>query len=406
VRNRFFVFVFFSITCAFLGLLYVTSKINNSVTLADLVSQDYPRAETNEILRELFQSVRGGAVQSPNIDLIFYAVLAVCGVLLALRAIVSAVRMARMERVARQRETSVDSIISAMPNKPAAKASRRSLEIDAPPRRVGVVTEQSPFVVPPSDGAHLLSTRWPRLASYGHGFTGKMVFTFTGIIALFGSLTLILVYFTLAFSLTNGSIQRARLIALNVSDSIPGYIFKKDAARLRESLRKYASRPGVAYVLVEDRKGEIFAHSFTVLPQQVQDAAPSGDRPRNAGQRLFQLGEGKVYEVGVPVLEGQAGAVRVGIWKDEIDDEIRKAVQPIIKFIVLVFCGGFLMAIFLTWRITRPILRLVRTARRVSDGELDIPSPGINDTTEFGELSRSFERMRSSVRAAMIRLRE
>jgi HAMP domain-containing protein len=64
------------------------------------------------------------------------------------------------------------------------------------------------------------------------------------------------------------------------------------------------------------------------------------------------------------------------------------------------------MAIFLTWRITRPIVRLVRTARRVSEGELDVPSPGVDDTDEFGELSRSFERMRSSVKAALTRLDE
>jgi nitrogen fixation/metabolism regulation signal transduction histidine kinase len=98
--------------------------------------------------------------------------------------------------------------------------------------------------------------------------------------------------------------------------------------------------------------------------------------------------------------------VRVGIWKDQIDDEINKTLIPIVKFIVLVFCGGILMAIFLTWRITRPIVRLVRTARRVSEGELDVPSLGVEDTDEFGELSRSFERMRSSVKAALTRLDE
>ena len=113
-----------------------------------------------------------------------------------------------------------------------------------------------------------------------------------------------------------------------------------------------------------------------------------------------------VYEVRVPILEGQMGAVRVGIWKDDVDAEISKTVVPILKLVVLVVCGGVFMAIFLVWRITRPILRLVRTARRISEGELDIPSLGVNDAGEFGELSRSFERMRSSVKAAIVRLNE
>jgi HAMP domain-containing protein len=408
MRNRLLVFILLLLlACSFLGLLLMTSADNDSRTLADLTSRAYRHAGLIQTLREQIQSVRdrGASLPSPGLETIFYVVLGACGGLLALRAVVSAVRMARIERLARSQATNDHITIDATPNKPAAGAvaPRRSLEIGAPARPVGVLTQQSLSVAPRSDGTHLLSTRWLRLAPYGLGLTGKMIFTFTAIIAAFGSLTLVVVYFTLTSSLTKQSIQRARLIALNVSDSIPGYLFKKDAARLREFLRKRASRAGMAYVLVEDSKGEILSHSFAVLPQRVQNIVPS-DHPRNAGRRPFRLGDGMVHEVSVPVSEGQMGAVRVGIWKDQIDDEIRKTLIPIVKFIVLVFCGGILMAIFLTLRITRPILRLVRTARRVSEGELDLPSPGIDESDEFGELSRSFERMRSSVKAALTRL--
>ena len=405
MRNRFLVFVlFFSLACVFLGLLLMTLGPNDSPTLADLASRAYRRIGPSPTFREQVKSILDGRAPLPSLDsdLIFYAVLGACGGLLALRAVVSAVRVARIEHVMRSQAIA----ISAMPNKPAARAvgPARSLEIDAPATPVGVVTEQSRSVAPRSDGVQR-STRWLRLAPYGLGLTGKMIFTFTAIIAAFGSLMLALVYFTLASSLTKQSIQRARLIALNVSDSIPAHLFKKNAARLDEFLRKHASRPGMAYVVVEDRKGEVVSHSFAVLPPQMQNIVAS-DHPQNAGQRLFRLGDGMVHEVSVPVLEGQTGAVRVGLWKNQIDDEISKALIPIVKLVVLVFCGGILMAIFLTWRITRPIVRLVRTARRVSEGELDVPSLGVEDTDEFGELSRSFERMRSSVKAALTRLDE
>jgi HAMP domain-containing protein len=409
MRNRLLVFVlFFSLTCGFLGLLYVTSRTNDSMTLADLTPRDYRRAGPSETLREQVQSVRDGRASLPSLDLdlIFYAVLGACGGLLVLRAVVSAVRIARIERLARSQATNDDHIsTSARPSKPAAEAlgPARSLEIRAPAAPVGVVTERSLSGAPRSDATHWLSTRWLRLVPYGLGLTGKMIFTITAIIAAFGSLMLVLVYFTVASSLTKQSIQRARLIALNVSDSLPAYLFKKDAARLREFLRKYASRPGMAYIVVEGRKGEIVSHSFAALPPQVQNIVPS-DHAQSAGQRLFRLGDAMVHEVSVPVLEGPIGAVRVGIWKGQIDDEISKTLIPIVKFIALVFCGGILMASFLTWRITRPIVRLVRTARRVSEGELDVPSLSVDDIDEFGELSRSFERMRSSVKAAMTRL--
>jgi HAMP domain-containing protein len=410
MRNRFLVFVlFFSLACVFVGLLLMTLGPNDSPTLADLASRAYRRVGPSPSFREQVKSILDGGAPLPSLDsdLIFYAVLGACGGLLALRAIVSALRMARIERFSRSQAISDYITISATPNKAAARTIGpvRSLEIGAPATPVGVVTKQSSSAAPRSDGTHLLSTRWLRLAPHGLGLTGKMIFTFTAIIAAFGSLVLVLVYFTLASSLTKQSIQRARLIALNVSDSMPAHLFKKNAARLHEFLRKHASRPGMAYVVIEDRKGEVVSHSFAVLPPQLQNIAPS-DHPEKAGQRLFRLGDGMVHEVSVPVLEGQIGAVRVGIWKDQIDDEINKTLIPIVKFIVLVFCGGILMAIFLTWRIIRPIVRLVRTARRVSEGELDVPSLSVEDTDEFGELSRSFERMRSSVKAALTRLDE
>jgi HAMP domain-containing protein len=406
MRNRFLVFVlFFSLACAFLGLLLMVLGPNDSLTLADLPSRDHPPGGLSQTLRELVQSIRDGkaSLSSPDWDLILYAVLGACGGLLALRAVVSAVRMARIERLMRSQAIT----ISAMPDKPAARAigATRSLEIGAPATPMGVVREQSLSVAPRSSGTHLLSSLWLRLVPHDLGLAGKMIFTFTAIIAAFGALTLALVYFTLKSSLTKQWIQRARVTAVNVSDRTSSHLFKKDAVRLREFLRKYTNRREMAYVLIEDRKGGILSHSFAVLPQQLQNTVAI-DRPQIDGQRLLRLGEGRVYEVRVPILEGQMGAVRVGIWKDAIDAEISKTVVPIMKLVLVVFCGGILMAIFLVWRITRPIVRLVKTARRISEGELDVPSLAVDDADEFGELSRSFERMRSSVKAAIVRLSE
>jgi HAMP domain-containing protein len=446
MRNRILGFVLLvSLVCVFLGLVLSNSRTDNSVTLADVVSQNARVGGANETVRQLAQSVRHGGSWLANleVDLIFYVVLAACGILLTFRAIVSAVRISRAERLLRSRDHAGYHLIN--------EAEARAVEVKTLPSTQLGLTPETAVDSPPASRstarrshlAHLLPTRtWSRVISYGHGLSGKMIFTFTAIIAAFGALTLALVYFTLNSSLTKQWIQRATVTAVNVSDSAPSHLFKKDAVRLREFLRKYANRPGVAYVLIEDRQGEILSHSFAVLPQQIQNRPQTETQDRKKAvtleaqefirrfllhvlpegfmrirhfaisiaqgdvERLFRLGDGMVYEVRVPILEGQMGAVRVGIWKDDVDAEISKTVIPIMKLVVLVVCGGILMVIFLVWRITRPILRLVRTARRISEGELDVPSLGVNDAGEFGELSRSFERMRSSVKAAIVRLNE
>ncbi|HEV8721227.1 MAG TPA: HAMP domain-containing protein [Candidatus Binatia bacterium] len=399
MRNRILGFALLvSLGCVFLGLVLSNSRTDNSVTLADLASQHSRVGGANETVKQLAQSW----LPNLGVDLIFYVVLAACGILLAFRAIVSAVRISRAERLLRSRDHAGYNLINEAEARPMEVKPLRATQFGSTPETAA----DSPSIARRSHLAHLLPTRaWSRVLSYGHGLTGKMIFTFTAIIAAFGALTLALVYFTLKSSLTKQWIQRARVTAVNVSDGAPSHLFKKDAIRLREFLRTYANRPGMAYVLIEDRQGEILSHSFAVLPQQVQNTVPI-DRPQTERQSLFRLGDGMVYEVRVPILEGQMGAVRVGIWKNDVDAEISKTVVPIVKLVVLVVCGGILLAIFLVWRITRPIVRLVRTARRISEGELDIPSLGVNDAGEFGELSRSFERMRSSVKAAIVRLNE
>jgi len=403
MRNRILGFALLvCLGCVFLGLILSNSKTYNSATLADLASQDSRVGGANETVKQLAQS------WFPNlgVDLIFYVVLASCGILLAFRAIVSAVRISRAERLLRSQDDVGYNLINEAEARPVEAETLRSNKFGLASETAADFPTGAWSIARWFHLAHLLPTgAWSRLVSYGHGLTGKMIFTFTAIIVAFGTLTLALVYFTLKSSLTKQWIQRARITAVNVGDSAPSQLFKKDAVRLREFLRTYANRPGMAYVLIEDRQGEIRSHSFAVLPQQIQNTV-SIDPPQTERHRLLRLGDAMVYEVRVPILEGQMGAVRVGIWKNDVDVEISKTVVPIVKLVVLVVCGGILMAIFLAWRITRPILRLVRTARRISEGELDVPSLGVNDTGEFGELSRSFERMRSSVKAAIVRLSE
>jgi protein-histidine pros-kinase len=113
-----------------------------------------------------------------------------------------------------------------------------------------------------------------------------------------------------------------------------------------------------------------------------------------------------VIEVSVPILEGRSGTVRIGIWQKEVDREISRAITPLIETLFLVVMGGIAMAIYLAWKINRPIVRLVRSAQKISNGDLDAPPFGTADSTEFGELARALERMRSSIKAALARLSE
>ncbi len=308
-----------------------------------------------------------------DVESFLYGLLALCGILLALRTLAFAARIYRSKRW----------------SEPPAYISRSQSNIGA------VRATAAP--------APRSTSLWSKIVFCGHGLTGKTILAFTVIIAVFGLLTIATVYFALTTSLRRQAIERARVTAVNVSDSAPGFVFKKNFTGLRALLSKYTSRKGMAYILVENRAGEIMAYSFAVVPKEVKDPVP-GRTGSLEGPRRAQSGRSDIYEVTVPILEGRIGTVRLGIWRVAIDAEIFQTVMPLIQIIALVIVGGIILAIVLGWQINRPIIRLVNAAKSISHGELDTPSLGLEDTTEFGELSRALERMRSSVKAAMIRL--
>lgn len=328
-----------------------------------------------------------------EIKLFFYATLGVCGLLIVIRILVFLISLARKEDGWRQKESlgpsmrGRDKLTPAAPRVPDLRAGLRAGRDNweaKPPRQNLPGRFVSPTVFS------------------GHGLTGRMIAAFAAIVATFGLLAISTVYIAFTSALQSHAAQRARVTALALSDQVPAYVFENNISGLREFLRQHASRPGVAYALVENRAGEILTHSFTGLSAEVKSQPPLVDGSQK--WRVLDIDQGAVYEVTVQILEGQLGVLRLGIWRDGVDAEIFRTVLPIVKLIALTIGFGILLTIFLAWKINRPILRLVRAARLISSGDLDTPAPGVEDTTEFGELSRAFERMRSSIKAAMTRL--
>ena len=328
-----------------------------------------------------------------EIKLFLYATLGVCGLLIGIRILIFLVSLARKEDRRRGKVVLGRSIRGR--DKSTTAAPR------VPDLRAGMTAgHDNREIKPPKQ--NLIGRFVPPTVFSGHGLTGRMIAAFAAIVAIFGLLAISTVYVAFTSALRSHAAQRARITALALSDQVPAYVFKNNVSGLREFLRQHASRPGIAYALVENRAGEIVAHSFTVLSPGVK----SQPAPVDGSQkwRVLNIEQGAVYEVTAQILEGQLGVLRLGIWADGVDAEILRIILPVVKLIASTIGLGILLTIFLAWKINRPILRLVRAARLISSGDLDTPAPGVEDPTEFGELSRAFERMRSSIKAAMTRL--
>jgi sensor histidine kinase regulating citrate/malate metabolism len=229
---------------------------------------------------------------------------------------------------------------------------------------------------------------------------------YTGVILVLGILVIAAVYQLTHATLRDQLEKRALAIATNFSDAAAGHLASKNLLALHALATKYTLLDSVAYAFVEDGQGEIVAHTFGAFPDELRRELSPGPK-RQVQQRELALAERGVYETAVPILEGQMGIVHVGFWADAVQAEIQRALVPILGVIALVSFVGALLSFLLAHWIVRPLIDVIEIANKMRGGDLETSVGGVCVTAhdEIGDLARSLECMRSSLRAAMVRLK-
>src|SRR5947208_1343117 len=235
------------------------------------------------------------------------------------------------------------------------------------------------------------------------GLKWKIGGAFTGVMLILCTFVAAAAYQIIQHTLRDQLDKRALAIATNLSDASAGHIVGKNLLALNALIQKYALLDGLAYAFIEDGGGEIVAQTLGTFPPELRQGLPVGGQ-RLPYRRELSLQNKTVYETSVPVLEGQVGIVHVGFLADAIQKEIQGALLPLIGIIAIVpFIGALLSFLVAHWFV-RPIVRLTEVAEKVTRGDLEARGECVQSRDEIGDLARSLERMRASLKAAMLRL--
>ena len=184
---------------------------------------------------------------------------------------------------------------------------------------------------------------------------------------------------------------------------------KQDGGYAAASLpRKQVSNPPMAYLTFERRSGEIFrAQLCRAARRQVQNQN-TASAAAIAAQRTLRVGQGMVYEKSRR-LSSMAERGAVPCRTSAAGCSIPRSSQAIAPLIKCLGTDRYRRRFDnrYSWRGTSagPSSHRCnsRDASVVGDPAMRSRRHG-EDKTEFGELSRALERMRSSVKAAVIRL--
>ena len=153
------------------------------------------------------------------------------------------------------------------------------------------------------------------------------------------------------------------------------------------------NHPDAEYAYVVQPSGSVLVHTFG------EDGFPSTLRNLSVGiteggitHRHFDTASSTFHEFEAPILDGEYGAVHVGLSESRLMGVVDGVTTQMLITTAFVAIVGVAAASLLTWLLTRPIVSLVETTRRVGEGDLTARSAyGAED--EIGMLSIAFNQM-------------
>ncbi len=202
---------------------------------------------------------------------------------------------------------------------------------------------------------------------------------------------------SLADALSRELESRGESIGRDVAARSTDLILTNNLFALHELVRDtLENNHDVRYVLVLDAKGEVLVHTFgATVPPDLLTANYVGARQR-ARVETLDTEEGLVHDVAVPIFEGRAGTARVGMSTRKVGQMLGNMTRYVLLATLLVSLAGVLAAYVLTQVLTRPLLELRLSARRVGEGEFG-ERARVWSKDEIGQLTAAFNAMTESL---------
>ena len=199
-----------------------------------------------------------------------------------------------------------------------------------------------------------------------------------------------------------GAKARAAITATTVKFLVLRHVDRQKYKELRGELVEATSRPAVAYAYVEDGEGKLLAYAPQGLPSHLTRRQRLGSGLMT-GEQSVNYRDENVYDYAERSGLNKRFVVHVGIWQDSVIVETWSVLGPILLAIIVLVLSVAVIFTFLLRDLHRPLLRLVQQATRISKGDFSVNLANQRDD-ELGDLARSFERMRSSLRAVLARI--
>jgi methyl-accepting chemotaxis protein len=199
-----------------------------------------------------------------------------------------------------------------------------------------------------------------------------------------------------------GARARATIAAMAVNAVAVWHVDGERYQDLRDELSKATTRPAVANAYLEYGDGKLVAHAPRDLPDHLI-RRPSLEPRLMTGEQAVAYRNETVYDYAQRSGVKNRFVVHLGIWQDSVLVETATIVGAILVAVVLLGLCAAAAFLVLLQDLHRPLLELIEQSTRISKGDFSA-TLATKRGDELGDLARSLERMRSSLRAVLARI--
>lgn len=203
----------------------------------------------------------------------------------------------------------------------------------------------------------------------------KFTIAITTIVTIFGSINLYFINFAV-YDLFEKEINRHGItITKSVAERSVDDILYDDLSSLNKLVAdKKRIDSNIAYIFIVDENNHILAHSFNdIVPLSLLSLKTNKDK--ETIQRVVDKRSAKnsIRDFSIPILQGNLGKVRVGIFEESFNTSINKINNFFLLMVLLFLALGVFSAFIFSYIITLPIKKISKLA-----DNLDLNSTQLN----------------------------
>jgi signal transduction histidine kinase len=231
------------------------------------------------------------------------------------------------------------------------------------------------------------------IALSGVSVRTKIMGIVLGIVLLLGLTITLQVRATMRMTLTQELEGRGASIAGELAAHSTDLVLTSNLFALSELFQNsLAHHEEVRYAFVVNPDDRLLAHSFEGgFPPDLLTA--NAVNPNEHYQlEVLDTEEGLIWDFAIPILEGRAGTLRLGMSEKHLLRSIATTTERLLIVTALASIGSILGAFLLAWILTQPVKGLVSATEAISQGDLDIKAPSWFDD-EIGHLGTAFNLM-------------